>query len=30
MLSKLKPLWLVTLIIGWFAFKAIWIMVVEA
>ena len=28
--SKIKPLWLVTLIVGWFAFKAVWIMVVGA
>ena len=30
MLSKIKPLWLVTLIVGWIGFKAVWIMVVGA
>jgi hypothetical protein len=28
MLSKIKPMLLVAFIVGWFAFKAVWIMVV--
>jgi hypothetical protein len=30
MLSKTKPLLLLAFIVGWFAFKAVWIMMVGA